>query len=295
MTQPDNAALPGPLAPGDPRHDLGLGRLVCIRASRAAYWIIAVVLTLVSLGTGLGAVARALAPRPNYVASAVGMAFFIGLSAIVYLCVRQGRTTVRFYELGVAKYIGRKPRTVIAWVEASELTYKVIKQSFEGIPVGTSVSIQIKTDDKRKVSFSGNHKTKVKSKKLFGPKEVVRIDELDFIRDLVSESVADRLGDKLLARETIPWGGVGYISDQGFTPRRGKYKGELVPFQEIDRESANEGVFSLYRAGDDRPFVSVQMAAPNFWPGVALLHRMIGVSAPEGSEKLGVEEGARAN
>ncbi|HYE61535.1 MAG TPA: DUF6585 family protein [Phycisphaerales bacterium] len=272
--------------------DLGLGAFVCERSSRVLYWILGVVFGAIGLLLVPGAIALAFAKPPELAGASVMLAFSVLFLALAYLCVRQARTTYRFYEQGVAHFIGRKPRTVIPWVEASELTYRVVKQYVHGIPMGANVTFTLKAEDKRKVSFTNNHKTKVKARKLFGPKEVVAVDELDYVRDMVAEIIADRMADRLLAGESIQWCSAGTLSDQGLTPRRGKYKGERVPYTDIDRESAKEGSFFLYRAGDERSFLTVAMAAPNFWPGVVLLHRMIGASQPEGADEVIVEEGS---
>lgn len=277
-----------------PGADLGLGAYVCERASRVLYWILGLVFGGIGCLLLVGTVATALGKKPQFSVSAGFFGFSVLLFGLAYLCVRQARTTYRFYEQGAARFVGKRPLTVIAWVEASDLTYKVIKQYYHGVPLGANVTIELKTDDKRKIAYTGNHKTKVKSKKLFGPKEVVAIDELDYVRDMVAEVIADRLADKLLAGETVQWAGAATMSEQGLTPNRGKYKKTLVPYTEIDRESAKEGSFFLYRRGDERSFVTVPMAVTNFWPGMVLLHRMIGANPPEGAEEVIVEEGSNS-
>jgi hypothetical protein len=105
------------------------------------------------------------------------------------------------------------------------------------------------------------------------------------MRDHISGIIADRLADQLLANQPVAWGPL-VMSADGITPTRGKYKNQLIPYDQISRTGAARGWFSLFRKGDKRGFISMQFASHNFWPCLALFQRMVIAAQPQpaGSE-----------
>lgn len=246
------------------------GRVICERSARFTNWALFVLAALPAIFfLSLGVFTQ---DRWTWL---IAGAFF---SYGAYYAARQALTSIRFHELAAVRRILGKT-TIILYTEATSLTYRLVRTNIHGIPVGTTVTIKLAAD-KRKISFAGTHKTR-KGSQFFGIK--ARVDELDELRDHISTIIADHLGDTLLRNEPVTWGPATLHHD-GLVPRRGKYKRQLIPYAQIDRQSAASGWYSLFRKGDKRRFLAMPMATANFWPCLALFSRMVAVSQPSAAE-----------
>ena len=171
---------------------------------------------------------------------------------------------------------------MIPYVDATVLTYSLVRQQIHGIPAGTIATIKLQAADKRRISFSGAYRPRG-GFLLAGVRVDAKVDPLDIMRDRISRVIAERLADDLLNSLPVRWGPLS-MTATAVTPNRGKHKGQAVPFLEIDREGEGAGLFTLFRVGDKRGFITIHMSDPNFWPCFMLYRRMMVASRATSSE-----------
>jgi hypothetical protein len=143
-----------------------------------------------------------------------------------------------------------------------------------GIYAGTTLVITLRDAEKRRIRWNGTHKEKSKGFSFFSMgRNFQGEDELDVVKMIIADTIADRWVDRLLAGESIAWGAMS-LTQTHVIPKKGKYKHRSIPHAEIDRLAADQGWFHLFRVGDEKAFFSMQMNAENFWPGMRVMERM---------------------
>lgn len=257
--------------------DVGLGPLICERSSQAAYWAGGAMLIFV--GVAAGRIAAALLrgsspPGPVPAALGVSALLFIAIGALV---VRKGFFRTRFYEHGVATFAFGHPRMVLPYFEVATLTFRLQRLDFHGVPIGTVVTMQLRGNDKRRASYSGSHRTRTRAEGflgLSGPRRVIKVDEIDGVRECVAEAIADRLAESVLEGRPINWCGAAIIFEAGITPRQGRSKGTCIPYAHVSEVNTDDDTAFLFRDGEHKPFLKIPLCKPNSFPCVALLNRL---------------------
>ncbi len=202
---------------------------------------------------------------------------FVGALCVVLAAfgVRSYRTTTEFRVLGVCACRGGKRLRSMAYADCERFTYSITRQYVNGIYTGTSLVVKLQARGKKTIKWTGSHKQKPVglSYTILGKGEFKGEDELDVVKLIIADAMADRWIDRLLGGESIAWGKL-TLDATTATPKRGKRKGQLIPFADIDRLSFNEGWLHLFHKGEDRSFFSMQMNDENFWPGMRVIERM---------------------
>ena len=153
---------------------------------------------------------------PGLALSLVALAAAIGLAA-------RALTTVTFHEhAATRRLLGRT--LVIPYVDATVLTYSLVRQQIHGIPAGTIATIKLQAADKRRISFSGAYRPRG-GFLLAGVRVDAKVDPLDIMRDRISRVIAERLADDLLNSLPVRWGPLS-MTATAVTPNRGKHKGQ---------------------------------------------------------------------
>jgi hypothetical protein len=263
------------------------GRLICSRGYGILYWGVGPALVLLGLPF---LVFGLLGPFSLYHGrqKSVGMDIifplvFAALGGVVACagigCLRSALTRLHFFEHGVVR---RRPgrRLSVPYQDATSLTYQLTRQFINGVYAGTSLKLGLRATDGRKISYSGSHKERAAGLFTIVTKQFKGTDEMDAVRSVIAGFVADRMQERLLDGATFDWCGGGSISPDGITPRRGKFKNQLVPWTEIDRQSAQKGFFYLFRRGEDKSFAGAAVNAKDFWPYLELIARMVRAQSP---------------
>jgi hypothetical protein len=262
--------------PTDQHPDAALGQVICQRRSRVESWLAAILFGSISLLIGSVTISEIVHTLRQ--GASVETGFFIALGAsaaflwgaTVYAI--RALTTIRFHELAATRRILGRTMT-IPYVDVSSLTFKLVRHYVHGIPTGTLVTIKLASDDKRRISYTGKHRSRPGTS-FFGIKTDAKVDELDLMRQHISTIIADRLGTELLSDRPVRWAHLTMTAD-ALIPSRGRYKRQPIPYSQIERITVSRGWFSLFRKGDKKSFASIFAAAPNSWPCLALLQRMV--------------------
>jgi len=100
-------------------------------------------------------------------------------------------------------------------------------------------------------------------------------DDLDKLRDVISQAIAVRMASELAAAQTVAWTSNLQISPQGIRYRPagmfGRKDFEFLPFESYGGHSLDKGVFYLFSNLQPKPVTNEQCSAENFFPGFVLL------------------------
>ncbi len=256
--------------------DPELGKLITTRRRAAFFYLIAVLLAPLGFGmTFGGAVTLFMPPHPGrapqwdveLVVLVLGLVTLAGM----WVAVQKGRTKLWFHELGVARTRGRR-RIIIPYAQASEFIMNVVHQYHNGIYAGTVVRLRLKTPDGRSIAYDGGYKVKSKGflKRTFEIK-----DDLEGIRHAIGEQMADVFIERMLKGEPLNWCDRARLTPDGLTPSRGKAKGQLLTYAQIERQAIQSGTLTLFRQQDKRRgFLAIPCAGTNFWPAYVVFLRL---------------------
>lgn len=212
------------------------------------------------------------------------MSFVFGL--IVITLIGSVRTRTRFHEHGVQIVRFGKHVRAMAYADCERLLYSITRQYLNGIYVGTALRIRFKAKGKPTIRWDGAHKEKPKglSFTVFGKGEFKGEDELDIVKLVAADAMADRWIDRLSAGEKIDWLGQLELAADSLTILRGKRKKQTIPYSDLDRFAVEAGWMKLFHRGDERSCVSLPISAENFWPGMRVMERMWEAAMPADSK-----------
>lgn len=264
-----------------------LGAVLTVRQRRAFYFARAALTGIASAALlVLGSVRLVRffssigAGGPNLISSWQAPVLLVGfgIAGVVFTItsIKLARTTVTFRELGAVQTRGRS-RTVIPYTEATEFVMNLDHQSTHGIYLGTIVRMWLRAPDKRSISFTGRYK--VRTRGIFFQRSFEVLDELDRVRATIAEQMADSLVERMLAGHSIDWCGETMITPEGLLPSRGRHRGELITYAEIEHQEMDEKALRMFAAGVRRPSVIIETAGTNFWPCYAAFLRLAERSA----------------
>lgn len=253
------------------------GELLATRRKGTPDWVVYSILALLLLLPLIGLMVAAFAPpysgfnalawwsRPLFLLGGLLVAWFI------YLIYANLSVVVRFHERGVT--LRRFGRTLVemSYESISRFSCATTRQYYNGIYVGTSLTIMMKSPGRKTITFSGRHKEKSAGLGFtMFHKAFKGEDEIDTIKVIIARAM---VGGMLGAADafSLDWAGTGVFTPAGFTPKRKPLRGTLVPFAQFERVSADKGFFHCWRPSEKKPFVSVPINGENFYPGLELL------------------------
>lgn len=261
----------------EPTFHPDFGRLICKRRGSFLYWLGAlfvVPLGLLSTALGIGGV---IAMSISGNASAAAGIFMLALLGGTVLWVGitmliRAATTVRFYEqAAVRRRWGRE--LVIRYLDAVSLSFGTEMQHLKGAYIGTLIQIAIADAAGHRIKFSGGQHERVSG--MFWWRKIESIDELEKVKDIISENIADAWELRILSGEEVPWCGRALISAEGLRRYRRHESGKLTPWTAIVRSSQSPGWQYFHRRGESDAFIQVSKSRPNFLPGLTLIHRLL--------------------
>lgn len=261
----------GPPTRGDPFGE-DFGALIAARRGTPVAWAL-VFLAVVIAGLLAWAALSLNTPRDRQTAIvfALAAAGLAGLS--VWLFLRLLRT----FEFREAGLVVRRRGTILQTMRYDacvRFRYELTRQYVNGIYAGTTLVVTLRDAEKRRIRWNGTHREKAKGFSFFSMgKNFQGEDELDVVKLIIADTIADRWVDRLLTGESITWGAMSLTQTHAI-PKKGKYKHQSIPHAEIDRFAADQGWLHLFRVGEEKAFFTMQMNAENFWPGMRVMERI---------------------
>jgi hypothetical protein len=252
--------------------DVEFGALIATRRGTVVAWVLAFIAVVIA-GLLAWAALSLNTPRDRQTAIVFALAA-AGLAALSVWIVLRLLRTFEFREFGVVVYRRGKLLQSMRYDACTSFRYELARQYVNGIYAGTTLVITLRDAEKRRIRWNGTHKEKSKGFSFFSMgRNFQGEDELDVVKMIIADTIADRWVDRLLAGESIAWGAMS-LTQTHVIPKKGKYKHRSIPHAEIDRLAADQGWFHLFRVGDEKAFFSMQMNAENFWPGMRVMERM---------------------
>jgi hypothetical protein len=222
--------------------------------------------------------------------------FFVGLllSALVVVWFLRRNIEFRFYKEGTGRW-RRKGDAIqrLAYVDVSSMTYTLTRQFYNGVYVGTAAKIQLETPKGSKIkglTHSFSHREKRKGM-LFNTRFVGR-DPMDVVRDVVAETVAERMALEVAELGEAAWTGPGTFTKEGLRVKKLLGAPRVIPYATLDRLAFKDGNLVLFEEGKERGSVALAMNGKNFWPGFALFQRLVSPSGGADEIDAGAIDGA---
>lgn len=299
-------ALGGPQP--SPENDPDFGALLAQRKPSFIIWLVVLIVgalaagSLVFMGAGLvswltpntspGLNPRIAPPPPSsdWQSALAGFGLFVAFGSLTFFAAREALTKTRFHEMGVRNVrLGKAVRSM-AYADCERFWYTIVRQYVNGLYVGTALTITMKAKGKPTIKWSGNHKEKPKgfSITVFGKGEFKGEDELDVVKLVIADAMADRWIQEMSDGMSKNWCKQLALGIESANILSGKRKGQQVTYDQLDRLSFDKGTFHLFHKDDKKSSVNVAMGAENFWPGFRVLQRMWMIAAPD--REMGTEE-----
>lgn len=226
--------------------------------------ILGILATTISLGF-LTAAITVLSPEIAFSFVFISIAlFFAGLAANTFLnkteCFEQGIISHRWYQ----------KTKILNFSNLSSYTYKAVKHSYNGIPTGTAVDMVLFPQK------DSGEKIKISKHTANGDKD------MEALRDHLAEILSERM--YCVLQETnvqrIKWTASAELSKEGIHFLERKFFGNngaptMIPFDKGFEYLNGNGTFELRIPGEKNNRVILDVAGPNFFPGVILMERLL--------------------
>lgn len=246
----------------------GLGRILFEKKPSAAWSPLCAVAGVVSIVVGLGLAAFHLT---NAQQDATMLLVAIGLVPLGIACLL-GSVALRFmsfrcHERGVykASLFGDK---MLPYKDVATFTYSAVRHYHNGAYVGTNLSMKFEPlagCGSPAISYS----TTVQATD----------DDLDELRDTISGILAENMIQQLATNKIVPWTSNLTFHREGIQYRPAGWisRGEpqFMKYDDYGGYNIDQGVFYLYKKGEQKPITNEQSSAPNFFPGYFMLLRML--------------------
>ena len=192
---------------------------------------------------------------------AAGGVFLVGMACWL------GFTGFRCHELGVWRKTPLGERS-LRYADVGRFLYSAVRHYHNGAYIGTQVTMR----------FTPVPEVGTKPMK-YSARTKGEDDDLDRLRDSVSNLIAIRMGEKFQAGQIVPW-----TANLEFTPEGIRYRPQkwfrrqpplLLPYSEYAGNELKGAVFSLFARGQKKAVATEQAAAENFYPGFFLLQMLL--------------------
>lgn len=218
------------------------------------------------------------------VLAGLGLAGLFGV--LTSLVVREAITVTKFFELGVRTVSRGRARRSMAYSDCERFTFHAVRQYYHGVYAGTALTVTLKAKGRRTIKWYGRHKEKPKglSITILGKGEFKGEDELDLVKIVIADAVADRWIEELTRGGRRAWGKALDLGAEDAVILAGKRRGQRAPYRAIDRFLFQKGRLHLFHQGDDKSCVALAMGSENFWPGMRVLERMWRLAAEDAAQ-----------
>jgi hypothetical protein len=248
----------------------GLGRILFEKKPSAAWPPLAAVAGVVAIIVGIALVAGHIVNQPDEPVMLlvglglvpVGIGCLVGAVALKYM-------SFRCHERGVfkASVFGDK---MLAYKDVATFTYSAVRHYHNGAYVGTHLSMKfdpVPGSGASSISYS----TSVQAVD----------DDLDELRDTISGILAENMIQQLATNQVVPWTSNLTFHREGLQYRPAGWisRGEpqMLRYEDYLNYSVDQGVFYLFKKGEQKAVTNEQTSAPNFFPGFFVLLRMLHV------------------
>ncbi len=195
---------------------------------------------------------------------------------IIPLIAFLNRTKIlRCHTHGVCYLTAMKERK-LQYKDVRIFTFSATRNYTNGSYTGTAISLTFEPGDEGsgdRIAYSANIKQ--------------MDDELDNLRDFVSRVIAVEMLKRVKQGRTVYWtDGLRFLPEalevqpSGFF---GKKDAMRIPYSEIAGSDMQQGVFYLFRKGQNKHFFEIPVSSPNFFPGMLLLHTILSPEEAGGS------------
>jgi len=190
-----------------------------------------------------------------------GIGIFLGLVGMWL-----GLSAFRCHEYGVWKKTPLGARW-LRYDEMGRFQYTAVKHYHHGAYMGTQITMRFVPQAKGAKTFKYSTRTKGDD------------DDLERLRDSVSQTLALRMADKFSAGEIVSW-----TKNMEFTPDGIRYRAigfvvrkaaEVLRWEDYLRWEMSRGTIRLFARGLKKAVMTEQASAENFWPGLYFLQRLI--------------------
>lgn len=224
--------------------------------------------------------------REKVVAFFLLMAISAGLAWGGWIIGRRSFERFHYFERGLLATRFSRDTCALAYADTARLFYNVARQYYNGIYIGSVLTICLTDTKGKELSFSGRYKEKPKG---FGftilHKKFEGEDEMDVVKLIIAEAVADRLVERMEREGSVEWAAKVRLSPVGVTPPSGKRKKQEVPYEKIVSVLPKDGFLHLFHEGEERSFIGVPFNAENSWPGLVVWQRMMAAAHPQAHEE----------
>ncbi len=275
--------------------DAEFGKIIAIGKSHQAMWLILLIFPLVILGFSIGGLSSKVNGRQNpalptsdFILALVGVVVTVVLSLIIWWLATNRGAKFRFFEQGASLHARGKDLIRWSYLDVAALTYALVRQSYNGVYVGTSGMIRLDGDKGSKIkplkcSFRHMEKAKGILRRRFEG-----TDPMDLVRDTVADAVAERLALEIAEKGEAAWTGPTTFTKEGLRIKKLLGPPFVMEYAKIDRFGFGDGTLVLFQEGREQAFVSMAVNGKNFWPGFVLFQRLM---TPRGrAEEIDMEE-----
>lgn len=270
--------------------DAEFGRLITIGTPSRFLAFFGLLAPLIFCSLGAGALISGLNPgsrppgstppsREIWAGIALIAASLVMLALLVW-CIWARSVQWRFFEHGVTKWRRGIDLQRLSYLDVTALSYKLTRQYYNGIYIGTSGLIKLETEKGSKtkgMSYQFRHREKAKG---IIKREFEGVDPLDFVRDAVADAVSERLAMEIAEKGSVPWTGPATFTKEGLSVKKLLGGVSVLPYETIDRMAANAGTLTLFQEGQPKGVISLAVNGKNFYPGMALLRRLVAPARP---------------
>ncbi len=245
------------------------GRILFERKPSKLMTALVWMLPILGLGSLFAAAIMALAHN-DFTALAVGFLVFAVVLLIWALPLSQ-YVEFRVHEQGVRrKWLFRRQQ--LRYSEVDSFTYSAVRQYYKGMYTGTKFTLTF-------AALAGGQWNKLTYTKTLRNAD----NDLDSLRDKVSQIIADRMAAQFALGRAVVWTEGLRFLPEGLEYRAAGFFGRkapiVIPYSQIMGYDANQGFFWMWVDGKKKPAVKESMALPNFFPGSLLLARVLAARA----------------
>lgn len=264
LAQPYQSVSAGPNAPANTTG--GLGRVLFERrAGRGT------VLALAIAGIGLMAVGVALVvslQQKQNDDAVIGALFTLGGGVILLgFGYWFAFTVFRCHEQGVWRKTPFSQQS-LRYADVGRYSYSAIRHYHNGAYIGTQVTMRfVPLPEANAKAMKYTARTKGED------------DDLDRLRDSISQQIAVRLARQFQAGQNAPWTANLEFTQEGIRFRSQKWFSrqppQLLSYDQYGGYDMKNGVFYLFARGQKKAIMTEQGTAENFYPGFFLLQMLL--------------------
>jgi hypothetical protein len=260
--------------------DAEFGKIIAIGKSHNALWLLLLFVPMAVLALTFFVVLTASGkhvrnPSMEVTIAVSGAVISLASGILTWWLSSNRGAKYRFFEQGATLHRGDKDLIRWSYLDIAAMTYALVRQSYNGMYVGTSGTFRLDGDKGSKVkplkcSFRHQEKAKGLLRRRFEGG-----DPMDVVRDTVADVVAERLALEIAEKGEAAWTGPATFTKDGLRIKKLLGAPAVVAYDKIDRLGFGDGTLVLFEEGSEKAFVSMAVNGKNFWPGFVLFQKLM--------------------